>query len=185
MKQGIQGFVVGIIVGALLVPGVAMAATGTSIEVALNTVKIAVNGTPLTGSNFLYKGTTYAPVRAVGEAVGLEVGWDNGMVTLNDPTVAAAISSPSPTPASRVLTPTELRDQAKTELIAWVLATTRHTLGSGAISSRVADPALAEAWKTEFLYRYNMCSAEERADDSQRVLVVGACVNFANQKIGF
>lgn len=83
--KSIRAFVVGLVIGTMLIPSVAMAATGTSISVVLDTVKISINGKPLTGGNFLYRGTTYAPVRMIGEALGKTVGWDNGTVTITDP----------------------------------------------------------------------------------------------------
>jgi len=95
MKR-LQGFIAGFVVACLLLPVLSFASSSSSIEVVLNTVKIAVNGTPLTGSNFLYKGTTYAPVRLISEAIGMRVGWDNGSVTINDPVPAAAAPSISP-----------------------------------------------------------------------------------------
>lgn len=82
MKR-LQGFFLGFMIAFLLMPLIAMAA-GTTIEVVLDTVKISVNGKLLSSSNILYKGTTYAPVRAISEALGKTVGWNNGTVTITD-----------------------------------------------------------------------------------------------------
>lgn len=49
-----------------------------SIPVMYNNIKIMVNGEKLSTSKepFIYDGTTYLPVRAVAEAVGMDVKWD-------------------------------------------------------------------------------------------------------------
>ncbi len=59
------------------------------ISAAFRDIKIIVDGKQLSTSAepFIYNGTTYLPVRAVGEAVGKEVVWDNDTktVTLTTP----------------------------------------------------------------------------------------------------
>ena len=59
------------------------------ISAAFRDIKIIVDGKQLStpAEPFIYKGTTYLPVRAVGEAVGKEVVWDNDTktVTLTTP----------------------------------------------------------------------------------------------------
>ncbi len=59
------------------------------ISAAFRDIKIIVDGKQLSTSAepFIYNGTTYLPVRAVGEAVGKEVAWDNDTktVTLTTP----------------------------------------------------------------------------------------------------
>ncbi len=59
-----------------------------SIPVAYNNIKIVVDGKQLSTNKepFTYEGTTYLPVRAVAEAVGMDVNWDGTTktVTLNN-----------------------------------------------------------------------------------------------------
>lgn len=59
------------------------------ISAAFRDIKIIVDGKQLStpAEPFIYNGTTYLPVRAVGEAVGKEVVWDNDTktVTLTTP----------------------------------------------------------------------------------------------------
>lgn len=53
------------------------------IDVALNTVKVEINGKKLNANNILYNGTTYLPMRVVAEAVGKEVEWNQNTMTAN------------------------------------------------------------------------------------------------------
>ena len=59
------------------------------ISAAFRDIKVVVDGKQLStpAEPFIYNGTTYLPVRAVGEAVGKEVAWDNDTktVTLTTP----------------------------------------------------------------------------------------------------
>ncbi len=57
-----------------------------NIEVVWNKVNISVNGEKVEGENILYKGTTYAPLRAVSEILDKEVVWDQktNMAKIND-----------------------------------------------------------------------------------------------------
>lgn len=61
--------------------GVFAAASTQTITVESNSVKIKVNGTQITADNFVYNGTTYVPLRAVSENMGMSVGWDQGTNT--------------------------------------------------------------------------------------------------------
>lgn len=47
------------------------------LPVELNAVKVVVNGTNIDAPNILYNGRTYVPFRAVFEALGCVVGWDD------------------------------------------------------------------------------------------------------------
>lgn len=47
-----------------------------TIEVMMNSIRIRVNGEYMSGHNISYKGTTYVPLRAVGEILGKDIGWD-------------------------------------------------------------------------------------------------------------
>ena len=85
MKKRLQGFVAGTLVGATLVSGVAVAKTGSeAIDAFYNNIKIYVDGIKIDPKDangnavepFIYNGTTYLPVRAVGEAINKPVHWD-------------------------------------------------------------------------------------------------------------
>ncbi len=85
MKKRMQGMVAGLLVGVVLTSGVAGAKSGTEmIEAAYNNIKIFVEGVKIEPKDamgnsvepFIYNGTTYLPVRAVGEAIGKTVSWD-------------------------------------------------------------------------------------------------------------
>lgn len=73
---------------AALVMGAAPAAYATvanmDIPVMFNNIKIVVDGKELKTDKepFIYEGTTYLPVRAVGEAVGKNVTWDAASKTV-------------------------------------------------------------------------------------------------------
>lgn len=79
------------------------AATGDVSITVDPTVRIRVNGQDFQPKNvlgedvavFVYNGTTYAPLRALAEAYGLQVGWDAdlGMATVD------GASAPQPAPA--------------------------------------------------------------------------------------
>ena len=84
MKHRIQGAVIGFIIAGTLFGGGALALSGTrNIEVTFKDIKLYVKGaliTPKDGNNnaiepFLYNGTTYLPIRAVGQALGEDVEW--------------------------------------------------------------------------------------------------------------
>ena len=85
MKKRLQGFVAGALSVAMLgcVPTIAKQAVET-IQVEFDNIKIYLDGEQLqpkdvNGNNvepFIYQGTTYLPVRAVGNAIGRDVSWD-------------------------------------------------------------------------------------------------------------
>ncbi len=118
MKANIKSVVSGIIIGATLTSGIAIAKTGTeNLEAWYANIQIMINGTKIqpkdangnTVEPFIVDGTTYLPIRAVGEALGKEVSWDSetNTVSLNDPT-ATATPTPTQTPAPTVTpTPTQ------------------------------------------------------------------------------
>ena len=57
-----------------------------TIQVVYNSVNLTVNGQKITADNILYNGTTYVPLRAVADALGKDVGWDQATNTasIND-----------------------------------------------------------------------------------------------------
>lgn len=98
-------------VGAACALAVTSFAAGNMISISVDpSVKILVNGaefkpTDANGNDvmtFIYNGTTYAPLRALAEAYGLEVGYDaaRNMATVSEPgknydTPAASSATPS------------------------------------------------------------------------------------------
>jgi micrococcal nuclease len=86
MKKQLRGFVVGFIIATLLMGTAIGAGLTKTIEVAFNSVNITVNGKKVNADNILYDGTTYIPLRAVAEALGKDVGWDQSTntVSIND-----------------------------------------------------------------------------------------------------
>ena len=85
MKKRLQGLVAGILIGIVFTSGSAFAKTGTeTIEALYNNIKIYIDGQEIeyrdangnTVEPFIYNGTTYLPVRAIGEAFGKSVDWD-------------------------------------------------------------------------------------------------------------
>lgn len=85
MKKRMQGLIIGVLIGAIMTNGMALGKSGTEIIEALyNNIKIYVDGVKIepkdaTGKNvepFIYNGTTYLPVRAIGEAIGKKVSWE-------------------------------------------------------------------------------------------------------------
>lgn len=85
MKNTLKGYLIGVLSTVLLLGCVAYAASTTkTIEALYNNIKIYVDGIKIdpkdaagnTVEPFIYNGTTYLPVRAVGEAMGKTVTWD-------------------------------------------------------------------------------------------------------------
>lgn len=100
MKKKVLSFISGAIVMLLLVglPVTALAASG-AIKIEVSPISILVSGAVFQPKDangnevmvFTYNGTTYAPLRALAEAYGLEVGYDarNNIATVNKPTAQA------------------------------------------------------------------------------------------------
>lgn len=95
MKR-VQGFVAGLLTAAvIMVCGVTALAAGNGWDITVYPIKVLVNGevfqpTDASGKSvevFTYSGTTYAPLRALVEAYGLEVGYDSrwNIATVNSP----------------------------------------------------------------------------------------------------
>ena len=85
MKNTLKGYLIGVLSTVLLIASVTYAASNTkTIEALYNNIKIYVDGVKIdpkdangnTVEPFIYNGTTYLPVRAVGEAIGKTVTWD-------------------------------------------------------------------------------------------------------------
>lgn len=77
MKKQFKGFVIGVLVTLILTSTIAFAGgIKQKIDVVLNSINLTVNGKAVKADNILYKGTTYVPIRAVGEMLGKDVKWD-------------------------------------------------------------------------------------------------------------
>lgn len=107
MKSKMSSFLAGIVVALALIalPVSALASDG-SLTLTIHPIKVLVNGEvfqpkDVQGNDvlvFTYDGTTYAPLRALAEAYGLEVGYDskNNIATVNGSTQAHTASVPAP-----------------------------------------------------------------------------------------
>lgn len=97
MKKYLAGLLTGLLISGLATSALAISGRMT-IEV--DPIDVQVNGavfqpTDVNGNEvpvFAYNGTTYAPLRALAEAYGLEVGYDaaSNMATVADPEAPAA-----------------------------------------------------------------------------------------------
>jgi hypothetical protein len=86
MKKALKYLVIGTVILTLLMTTALGDTITKTIEVVYNSVNITVNGTKINADNILYNGTTYVPLRAVSEALGKDVGWDQSTNTasIND-----------------------------------------------------------------------------------------------------
>ncbi len=91
MKQGWKHFIMGASTMAVLMGGLTFAANRSeTIQRTFRDIKIKLNGSEVIPKDangnivepFLINGTTYLPVRAVGEAMGLNVDWDGETSTV-------------------------------------------------------------------------------------------------------
>jgi hypothetical protein len=88
MRKRLQGFIVGSLITSILMFSFTGFAGNLTkmIEVNFNSVHLNVNDQPVVVDNILYNGTTYAPIRAVAEMLGKNVGWDQktNTASIND-----------------------------------------------------------------------------------------------------
>ena len=91
MNKRIQGFIIGVLIYLLVFGGATFAAEiYKQLEVTYRDIKIEIDGETVTPKDaagnivepFASNGTTYLPVRAIGEALGKEVDWDNETSTV-------------------------------------------------------------------------------------------------------
>ena len=106
MKQNIKSMVSGIVIGAVLAGGITFAAARTEqLEAYYSNIKICINGTEIQPKDakgnivepFIVDGTTYLPVRAVGESLGKYVSWDGATNTVYITDEAQPTPTPTPT----------------------------------------------------------------------------------------
>ncbi|MBQ3022313.1 MAG: hypothetical protein IJD91_03175 [Clostridia bacterium] len=90
MKERLKGIVIGIVIGALLVPTVFATVGTVTKELSYNNIKITLDGSEITPTDasgayvepFIMDGTTYLPVRGIANALDLGVEWDGGTNTV-------------------------------------------------------------------------------------------------------
>ena len=100
MKKRLQGLIAGVLIGAMLTSGVVFAKQiSTTAELFYNNIKISLNGQEVLPKDangnyvepFTINGTTYLPVRAVANALGIDVDWDGSTNTV---ILSNALSAP-------------------------------------------------------------------------------------------
>lgn len=79
MKKYICGVITGVAIASVI--GVGAAGIWDNIDVLKNDINVVVNGENITADNFLYQDTTYLPLRAVSEALGANVEYDEAANT--------------------------------------------------------------------------------------------------------
>lgn len=74
MKKMLVGIIIGLVTGV----SASVVASGVweKIDVLRNDIKVIVKGQEIDADNFLYNDTTYLPLRAIGEALGLGVSYN-------------------------------------------------------------------------------------------------------------
>lgn len=78
MKGNMKSFICGMLVmGVISCAGAYATDVWQNINVLPNTIKVVVDGKEVQADNFLYNDTTYLPIRAVSEALGKDVQYDN------------------------------------------------------------------------------------------------------------
>lgn len=91
MFKRLQGVLIGFLAGAILTSGIVFAEEiSKTINAVYMNVKLVVDGVQIEPKDangnyvepFIYNGTTYLPVRAVGAAFGKDVSWDGGTATV-------------------------------------------------------------------------------------------------------
>lgn len=79
MKKFISGMCAGLIAG--MSATIIAAGTFEQIDVLRNDITVKVNGEVVDADNFVYNDTTYLPLRAIGEKLGLDVQYDEATNT--------------------------------------------------------------------------------------------------------
>lgn len=100
MKKELKGFVCGVVATTLVAGGAAFAAgQWKTIDVIENDITVMVDGKQVTESNFVYNDRTYLPLRAVAEAVGKPVYYDEStnMAYIGNKSTSTQINTSLPT----------------------------------------------------------------------------------------
>lgn len=85
MKKSFKTLVLGIVIGALSVSVPALAeAVFERIDVMRNQIDVMIDGEKLEADNFVYKNTTYVPIRAVAEGLGRNVTYKDGVAYIEE-----------------------------------------------------------------------------------------------------
>lgn len=90
MKDKLKGLILGIVIGALLVPATFATVGSVTKELHYNNIKISMDGKEITPKDangqytepFTIDGTTYLPVRGIASALNLGVEWDSATSTV-------------------------------------------------------------------------------------------------------
>lgn len=91
MKRRLQGLIAGVLIGTMLTGWVVFAKNiQETINAVYMNVKLVIDGEEITPKDvngnvvepFIYNGTTYLPVRAIGEAFNKDVHWDGETATV-------------------------------------------------------------------------------------------------------
>lgn len=91
MLKKFQSLLTGVLIGSLITGSMTFAKTGTElIQAFYADIKIVTDREQLTPKDpngnivepFTYNGTTYLPVRAIGEAFDKEISWDEDSKTI-------------------------------------------------------------------------------------------------------
>ncbi len=91
MRKRLQGLIAGVLIGVMLTSGVVFAKNiQETINAVYMNVKLVIDGEEITPKDvngnvvepFIYNGTTYLPVRAIGEAFNKDVHWDSETATV-------------------------------------------------------------------------------------------------------
>ncbi|MDO4301126.1 MAG: stalk domain-containing protein [Clostridia bacterium] len=99
MKRfSVMSFISGVLTASVVLVPVLTFASGTqTIEAIFGKIKLVVNGQNINNETLLYNGTTYLPIRAIGEAIGAEVAYDAKSYTATLTTPSASVSDSSST----------------------------------------------------------------------------------------
>lgn len=91
MKKRLQGLIAGVLIGGMLTSGMVFAKNiQETIDAVYMNVKLVIDGEEIIPKDvngnivepFIYNGTTYLPVRAIGEAFNKDVHWDGETATV-------------------------------------------------------------------------------------------------------
>lgn len=188
MKKFIAGITIGLIVG---IGGTAIAGQYTVEDASF---PILVNGKAFTTDKPIVtiNGSTYMPLRAIGEALGVKVNWNDekGQVEIGEaPTSGYSMSNPAPIGTSQTLTKKYIQDNATTnvtvkEIIrgdkAWDLIKKANMFNKVAgdgyeyivanIEVKLVDYTESKAYKLTS-YNFDLMSSEGKIYDKEMIVV--------------